>query len=78
MPAMLPMLAFGTALLCAILSIFLSKGHDQLCFLAALGLVCGVLCGLAAGWTMGELLKPVLILCVLGLLGWRYGKGGRV
>lgn len=75
MPELLLALAFGAALVCALLSVPLRRWRDLLCLLAGLGLVTGVLFGLALGWTLEKLSAPVLAVCAASLLARELGSG---
>ena len=67
---------FGGAVLSALLSGFLYRTRSLWTLFGAICTVCGVLTGLALGWTLDNLLAPVLIVCATAVAALLFGKGG--
>lgn len=72
---LLPLLAFGAAALCALLSALARRSGDFLRLIAGLGLVLGALSALALGWPLERLRGPVLAVCAASLISLRFGRG---
>lgn len=76
MTDMIVLCLFGGGTIFAALGAVLKKGSFLWILLAAVCVVCGVLSGLALGWTLDDLLAPVLAVCAAAMAALLLGRGG--
>ena len=72
----IPLCLFAGAVLSALLSGFLRGTRSLWALLSAVCVVTAVLSGLALGWTLDELLTPVLVVCAAAMAALLLGRGG--
>ena len=73
---MIVLCLFGGGAAFAALKNVLKKGGCLWALLSAVCVVCGVLAGLTSGWTLSDLLTPVLAVCAAAMTALPWGRGG--